>query len=167
MSTFTVIPDTDLDANSPITENIMLALRDNPLAIQQGDASAPRIQKEALGPESVGSYLINTSQDTTKGTLSATQTGSLTTVYTNVTVTGLISYALGGAFQDAVASTVGIQLLANGSWRTIYSVYTGSSSGVNNGGLLLSNGSNVRIFVTPSAVNKQGTCYFYYNKQDI
>lgn len=48
MATFTSIPDTDLDANSPLTENLMLALRDNPLAIQQGDATAPKIQDTAF-----------------------------------------------------------------------------------------------------------------------
>jgi hypothetical protein len=48
MATFTTIPDTDLDADSPITENLMLALRDNPLAIASGDAAAPKIQDEAF-----------------------------------------------------------------------------------------------------------------------
>lgn len=55
MATFTAIPDTDLDANSPITENLMLALRDNVLAIQEGDATAPKIQTDAYADGSITS----------------------------------------------------------------------------------------------------------------
>ena len=50
MATFVTLPDTDLDANSPITESLMLALRDNPIAISEGDPTAPKIAMAALVP---------------------------------------------------------------------------------------------------------------------
>jgi hypothetical protein len=59
MATFTTIPDTDLDADSPITENLMLALRDNPLAIAQGDVSAPKIALSSLAEKIPTSYFTN------------------------------------------------------------------------------------------------------------
>ena len=60
MATFTTIPDTDLDANSPITEPMMLALRDNPVAIASGDATAPKIQTAAIQDSAISTSKIAT-----------------------------------------------------------------------------------------------------------
>ena len=46
--TYTVIPDADIDQDSPVTQPLMTALRDNPIAIAAGDAGAPRIVDAAL-----------------------------------------------------------------------------------------------------------------------
>lgn len=43
MTTYTAITDTDTGFEKPITISLMRRLRDNPLAIQQGDATAPNI----------------------------------------------------------------------------------------------------------------------------
>ena len=40
MTTFTTIPDSDLDQDSPLKQSVARALRDNPIAISEGDASA-------------------------------------------------------------------------------------------------------------------------------
>jgi hypothetical protein len=40
---WTTIPNSDIDQDSPITQTLMTALRDNPIAIANGDAGAPRI----------------------------------------------------------------------------------------------------------------------------
>ena len=53
MAIFTTIPDTDIDPESPITTSLMQALRDNPLAIQEGDPSAPKIQSAAIADGAV------------------------------------------------------------------------------------------------------------------
>ena len=51
--TYTAIPDTDVDAESPVTTTLMTLMRDNPIAITQGDAGAPNIIAAALATDSV------------------------------------------------------------------------------------------------------------------
>ena len=41
MTTYTNIPDAEIDQDSPVTQPLMTALRDNPLAITEGAAGAP------------------------------------------------------------------------------------------------------------------------------
>lgn len=48
MTTYSTIADADVDQDSPITQTLMTALRDNVLAIQQGDSTAPHIASRAL-----------------------------------------------------------------------------------------------------------------------
>jgi hypothetical protein len=49
MPTYSTIADGSIDQDSPITQSLMTALRDNPLAIQTGDGTAPNIVSRALG----------------------------------------------------------------------------------------------------------------------
>lgn len=48
MATYTTITDGQVDQDSPISQALLTALRDNPLAIAEGAASAPRIVAGAL-----------------------------------------------------------------------------------------------------------------------
>jgi len=48
MAVFTVIPDGDIDPESVIDTPLMTSLRDNPIAITEGAAGAPRVQNAAL-----------------------------------------------------------------------------------------------------------------------
>ena len=41
MTTYTAIPNTDIDQDSPITQPLMTLLRDNPIAIAEGAANGP------------------------------------------------------------------------------------------------------------------------------
>lgn len=43
MTTYTSIPNSDIDQDSPVTQPLMTALRDNPIAITEGATGAPRI----------------------------------------------------------------------------------------------------------------------------
>lgn len=61
MTTYTAIPGTDIDTDSPITESLMTKLRDNPIAITEGSTSAPKIQTAAYATGSVDSAAIATS----------------------------------------------------------------------------------------------------------
>ena len=59
MTTYTDIPNADIDQNSPVKVALMTALRDNALAIQEGDASAPSLLDGIAAKVSagaVGSY---------------------------------------------------------------------------------------------------------------
>jgi len=48
MTDYTVIANTQVDPNAPITSELMTALRDNPIAIAEGAVGAPRIASTAI-----------------------------------------------------------------------------------------------------------------------
>lgn len=48
MTTYTPITNAEIDQDSPITQPLLTALRDNPVAITEGAAGAPKIQAAAL-----------------------------------------------------------------------------------------------------------------------
>ena len=64
MATFSTIADGSIDQDSPITQSLMTALRDNTLAIQQGDDTAPNIVSRALGLSIVTGSVTHTSATT-------------------------------------------------------------------------------------------------------
>ena len=64
MATFSTIADGSIDQDSPITQSLMTALRDNTLAIQQGDDTAPNIVSRALGLSIVTGSVTHTSSTT-------------------------------------------------------------------------------------------------------
>lgn len=82
MTTYTAIPGTDIDQDSPITQPLMTALRDNPLAQFEGAVGAPRLQFDALDGAfstagGLGSYVFarrNVSSDVAFGSTVAGST---------------------------------------------------------------------------------------------
>ena len=48
MADYVAQPDTAVDPDAPVTSDLMYALRDNPVAISEGAAGAPRIQDAAM-----------------------------------------------------------------------------------------------------------------------
>jgi hypothetical protein len=48
MTTYTAITDAEIDQDSPLTETLATKWRDNPIAITEGAAGAPRIVAGAL-----------------------------------------------------------------------------------------------------------------------
>lgn len=58
---WTNIPFVDVDADSPITEQLMVALRDNPDAIANGDPGAPKVQQAGIANAAVGRAQLETS----------------------------------------------------------------------------------------------------------
>ncbi len=56
--TYTAIPDGDVDAESPGTTTLITLLRDNPIAITQGDAGAPNIIAAAIATDAVETLKI-------------------------------------------------------------------------------------------------------------
>lgn len=73
MTTYTAIPNSDIDRDSPITEPLMTLLRDNPIAISEGATGAPRILSPALDL-------------TQTGIVSATDNGVTLTTATGATI---------------------------------------------------------------------------------
>ena len=48
MSTYTAIADAEIDVDSPVTQVLLTKYRENMLAIQQGDATAPKVALPAI-----------------------------------------------------------------------------------------------------------------------
>lgn len=69
MTTYTTIADGDIDQDSPITQPLMLAMRDNPLAIIDGSSGAPKIQLGAFSRVTAGPA-IRAKNDTVQSTVS-------------------------------------------------------------------------------------------------
>ena len=59
MTTYTAIPDADIDTDSPLTESLFTLIRDNPIAITEGSTGAPKIQTAAL-EQAGGSEAVTT-----------------------------------------------------------------------------------------------------------
>ena len=54
MADWTVIPDSVLDPDAPLTSDLAYAWRDNPIAIAEGASGAPKVQGIALGGVYIG-----------------------------------------------------------------------------------------------------------------
>lgn len=74
MTTYTAITNGQIDQDSPITQPLMTAMRDNPIAITEGATGAPRIYGNSFAQLS----------DLPVLTVSAADTYALSSMYTNV-----------------------------------------------------------------------------------
>lgn len=64
MTTYTAIADTEIDAESPLTEELMTRVRDNPIALAEGATGAPRIWGSAIARPQDMPTLTVTAADT-------------------------------------------------------------------------------------------------------
>jgi len=129
MTTYTTIPDTDVDQDSPVTVPLMTALRDNPTAVTEGASGAPRIDGKALG-----THIADVSFTTTAGECLLVDGHEL------IQLKGYADFSGAGALQ--------ISFTANGgsswnSWQGVNSQVSGVGKvafdmeiNLNNGGFL-------------------------------
>lgn len=82
---WTTIPDGDVDPDSPLTTGLLTALRDNPVAIANGDTGAPQLQTAGIANAAVTQAKI---------AASAVGQGQLKTTTGQVSVTGSSSQLL-------------------------------------------------------------------------
>jgi len=109
MTTYTTIPDGDIDQDSPVTQPLMTALRDNVLAIQEGDASAPSILEGAIAGSPAGGI----------GTYALCSTGGI----------GLtIGQTIAGSSLDYAAANGSNSGVPSGTWRCMGFALDGSSN---------------------------------------
>lgn len=59
MTTYVSIPNGDITAGQPVTQELVTALRDNPTAITEGSSGAPKIQGAALDTGIIGQTNID------------------------------------------------------------------------------------------------------------
>ena len=89
MTTYRTISDTEIAVDAPLTQQLMQALKDNEIAVREGDATAPRIDHRAIVEPVVGDFRVfggtatkgsseisGANSDTTGGTHTILRTGT-------------------------------------------------------------------------------------------
>lgn len=102
MTTYTTIPNTDIDQDSPVTQPLMTALRDNPLAIAEADSSvAANLRPTVL----LGTMTTTSGTSQTLSSLVLTPYKFLILVWDGVSHnTGTPDYRITGTTRVVVAS---------------------------------------------------------------
>jgi len=149
MTTYTAIADTDIDADSPGTAALFTLLRDNPIAITEGAAGAPKIQLAAMDTDSVDTAQIVAAAignaeldadcidaDNVNWITSSTESNqSIDTTYT--LPEGIYLYIKVGGLSGSRK----IEANVNGTWTTVVDFSTSLLAM----GPFVSDGSNLRI----------------------
>lgn len=101
MATWKVIPDTAVDPDAPVTSDLAYGLRDNPVALAEGAAGAPRIQYAAIQPPSAGNAVVVTTLPnasvTAGNTVARARFSSLISGIARVNVTSITAVGSGNA----------------------------------------------------------------------
>ena len=71
MTTYTAIPNSDIDASSPVTESLLTLMRDNPLAQFEGDGSAPAFGSNVIDTTQIVASAVGRSEIANSVTTSA------------------------------------------------------------------------------------------------
>jgi hypothetical protein len=143
MTTYTAIPDTSIDPDSPLNEALFTLLRDNPIAQTEGSSGASKTQTAALeqsgGSEAVTNTCIrdNTIQLGDKVN-TAIGSASSVAIADNTRWTpsaGFYNWTVAGASDAAMY----IEIFVSGGWRQ-------SGIGQGGGGFMWFDGTNMRIY---------------------
>ena len=122
MTDYNVIPDSEIDPESAVTEPLLTNLRDNPIAIAEGNDDAPRVQLGALQAQD----RVEISSNTAGGTVDSDDidlSGSEYHVFS-------LAYDYDGAGNGQVRMAASDDGGATyGSWVTVYSGSNDPSGG--------------------------------------
>jgi hypothetical protein len=128
MTTYTAIPDANLDPDSPARSIDALALRDNPIAITEGASGAPRVASDLAVDWDTGGVGATAAKNWVLAKTAAATAGAVGTYSFAVPTTGAASYAFG-------ATIAGGSLARAGVYPTVESLSQGilSTSGTLSG----------------------------------
>ena len=143
MTSYVAIPNGDTDQDSPITQPLMTALRDNPIAIAEGDDPAPRILGEAAGRDSsvaarrlpvvtvaAGAVLSFQGQGRVDGTTSTTSTTNVVAyTFTIRSYSGSLRFSV--VQQFIAGGTVTAEIYKNNVLVQAYTISNGSATRTN------------------------------------
>jgi len=121
---WTNIPSTSLQPGAPVKSLDGLALRDNPIAIANGDAGAPRIQTAALAVDAVFEATARDVSFGALGTYAFLTSTSLTAITAGTSYAGSALKA-GGLFNAAFLLAAQIDLTGvtmSGTWLAMGTV---------------------------------------------
>ena len=89
---WTSISNTSIDQDSPITVSLMTALRDNPIAIANGDAGAPKVQTAGIADNAVtAAKIVENAVGNSELAPTSVRQGNLSTSLGEVSVTASFS----------------------------------------------------------------------------
>lgn len=158
MTTYSTIPGTDIDTDSPVTESLMTKLRDNPIAITEGATGAPKVQTAGITDLAVTAAKV--ADATLTGAKMAADTVTIlreiSTPASDVNLTG----ATGGTVIPAGLYNLGRNTSASSGVRV--EVYGGSLSGwqllqAPTNPILASGNANIQICSDGVSVRLVGT----------
>lgn len=136
MTTYTAIPNGDIDQDSPGTQPLFTLLRDNPIAITEGAPGAPRIIGEAMA----------TADELTPFTVAASDAESI--LLGSVNTTGTLSTS-STSYVEAYSFTVGAY---TGSAR--YKLSHSATGGATSDLRVKKNGGVVTTWSTTSSASR-------------
>lgn len=124
---YTPIQNTQVDADSPVTADLMSQLRDNPIAIANGDAGAPRIVDSALSTTATGA-----GRDWVLARNAASAAGAVGTyALLRVSGTGGLGFnatIAASSLFPASASGYSDATVLSGTWRSMGVIEAGAAS---------------------------------------
>jgi len=130
MTTYVAIPNGDIDQDSPVTQPLLTALRDNLLATIEGDATAPRIYGAAMFGPAAGSTVQRNCLPWGTEASGSIITGTITNLLAASPMTALVACVVQVRVTHSIAVSGGasasVAILKNG---TAVQTYTTSQTG--------------------------------------
>jgi len=126
MTTYTAITNGQIDQDSPITQPLMTAMRDNPIAITEGATGAPRIvglaaatldEMPLLTVSAADTYDIGLASDTVVGDLISTTGFVVGYTIDIVRVTGSVRFSIDHRTSNGVSRVL---IIKNGTLVTFW-----------------------------------------------
>jgi len=171
MTTYTAIANTDIDQDSPVTQPLMTAMRDNPIAMAEGASGAPKLRTKNVFGGGSASGDVTTNYDFTgldnfggaRFFIEVSYTGSLIPVWEISADAGAGFGAATTFFGGTSSGSVSSQLF-QGYWNKITGSFefepgSGSVTVANTG-----SGVTTLRFTTRTTLGTGGatiTCYIY------
>ena len=126
MTAYTAIPDANLDPDSPARSVDALALRDNPIAITEGSAGAPKIENAAFQVVSAANTVICWRDPAAAGASSASYPATYTGDY-DIRVFASGSIRVNCSHYQTGGGTSYLRFLKNGSLDTEWTTTSGTT----------------------------------------
>lgn len=128
MTTYTAIPNGDIDQDSPVNQTLMTLLRDNPIGMFEGATGAPRLEDAALGSTATAA-----GADWARNRIALHNYNEIGTyILAEYTVAGSINPGTvvpGSNLNPTNAGQISIGLALSGAWRCMGYVQSAVSAG--------------------------------------
>lgn len=98
MTTYIDVPDTQVQTDAPVTSTLMTQLRDNPIAMMEGSADAPRLRPQAMySPLTAGDSLAYVARSDISNTTNVYKIGIDFTFVQSGTIRATLEHRTGGS----------------------------------------------------------------------
>lgn len=151
MTSYVSIPNGDIDQDSPITQPLMTALRDNPIAITEGATGAPRIVGAAMFGTSAGTTVLRDCLPTGSRTVSSSNAAVVTQVVESASATALVDCEIQVLVTSSISGSGAarrIDIYKNGTVVQTYGAVTGATVSVS-----LAAGDDIGVNIVAQGTN--------------